>query len=67
MSRLVLKEDWDYPVLDHDFAYLDRSRHPLIAAINIAAAHWIEIVGPMMWAALIVGWIVAEFVPDMRL
>ena len=67
MSRLVLDRGWEYPVFDRDLPYFDRSSQPIVAAINVAAAHWVEIVGPLMWAALIVGWVVAEFFPDLPL
>ena len=36
------------------------AKHPVIAGINIVAAQLTEILGPMFWAALIVGFFWAE-------
>ena len=36
------------------------AKHPVIARINIVAAHLTGILGPMFWAALIIGFFWAE-------
>ena len=36
------------------------ARHPLIGKINLAAAWFAEILGPMCWAALIILFVSAE-------
>ena len=40
---------------------LDPVNHPVIAAVNVIAAELLEILGPMLWAALVVLCLVAEF------
>ena len=40
------------------------AKHPLIGKINLAAAWLAEILGPMFWAALIIGFVWAELSPS---
>ena len=40
------------------------AKHPVIAKINLAAAWLTEILGPMFWAALIIGFVWAELSPS---
>jgi hypothetical protein len=39
----------------------DAEKHPVIATVNVIAAEFLGILGPMLWAALIVLFLVAEF------
>lgn len=41
--------------------FVDAAKHPVIATVNIIAAELFDILGPMLWAALIVLFLVAEF------
>jgi hypothetical protein len=41
--------------------FIDTAKHPVIATVNIIAAELFDVLGPMLWAALIVLFLVAEF------
>ena len=53
-------ERWPRPM--PDWADLDADAHPVIAAINRFAAAAAEVVGPLLWAALIVLFLWAELI-----
>jgi hypothetical protein len=40
---------------------VDPEKHPIIAMINVLAARAMVVLGPMLWAALVVLWTLAEF------
>jgi len=40
---------------------IDREKHPTIAKINVLAARAMVVMGPTLWAALVLLWAVAEF------
>jgi hypothetical protein len=41
--------------------FIDAVKHPVIATVNIIAAELFGILGPVLWAALVVLFLVAEF------
>lgn len=51
----------------HLFSYqptwlgFDPEKHPIIAMTNILAGRVMEVLGPMLWTALVLLWVVAEF------
>ena len=40
---------------------IDAQKHPVIATINVLAARAMVVMGPTLWAALVLLWAVAEF------
>jgi hypothetical protein len=40
---------------------IDPEKHPIIAKINVLAARVMVVMGPMLWAALVLLWALAEF------
>jgi hypothetical protein len=40
---------------------IDPAKHPIIAMTNILAGRVMEVLGPMLWTALVLLWVVAEF------
>lgn len=53
----------DDPSLFHQHAapVIDPEKHPIIAKINVLAARAMVVMGPTLWAALVLLWAVAEF------
>ena len=41
--------------------FVDPEKHPVIATVNVIAAELLGILGPMLWAALIVLFLMSEF------
>jgi hypothetical protein len=39
----------------------DPEKHPIIAMINVLAAQAMNVLGPTLWAALVLLWALAEF------
>lgn len=42
-------------------SFVDAEKHPVIAAVNVVAARLLEILGPILWAALIALFLAAAF------
>ena len=40
---------------------IDPEKHPIIAMTNLLAGRVMEVLGPMLWTALVLLWVVAEF------
>ena len=40
---------------------VDPEKHPIVAMINVLAARAVVVLGPMLWAALVALWTLAEF------
>jgi hypothetical protein len=40
---------------------IDPEKHPIIAMTNVFAGRVMEVLGPMLWTALVLLWVVAEF------
>jgi hypothetical protein len=40
---------------------IDPEKHPIIATINVLAARAMVVLGPTLWAALLLLWALAEF------
>jgi len=53
----------DDPSLFHQrtVPVIDPEKHPTIAKINVLAARAMVVMGPTLWAALVLLWAVAEF------
>jgi hypothetical protein len=58
---LALPEDPHHFANQRSWRGFDPEKHPIIAVINVLAAHAMVVLGPMLWAALVVLWVVAEF------
>jgi hypothetical protein len=60
---LHLDLDDDTPLSSYQPTALgfDPKKHPFIAMINVLAAHAMDVLGPTLWAALVVLWALAEF------
>ena len=59
---LHLDLDDDTPLSSYQPTWLgfDPEQHPIIAMINVLAAHAMNVLGPTLWAALVLLWAVAE-------
>ena len=58
------REELEFPYHGRCIPLVDAEKHPVIATVNVIAAEFLGILGPMLWAALIVLFLVAEFSPD---
>ncbi|HZT88383.1 MAG TPA: hypothetical protein VFA12_10470 [Stellaceae bacterium] len=59
MSRIV-QSGAELGAIERELRYLDATRHPGIAQTHLVCAAVVEILGPSLWVALIVLWVVAE-------
>jgi hypothetical protein len=58
---LVLHDDRRHFSNQPTWRGFDPETHPIIAMVNAVAARAMVVLGPMLWAALVVLWAVAEF------
>jgi hypothetical protein len=45
----------------HTASVIDPKKHPIIAKINVLAARAMVVMGPTLWATLVLLWAVTEF------
>ena len=57
-------QEWDFHSQYSRLPFNDADKHPVIAAVNVVAGELLDILGPVLWAALIVLCLVAAFTPD---
>jgi hypothetical protein len=57
-------EELEFPYHGRSIPLVDAEKHLVIATINTVSAELLQILGPMLWAALVVLFLVAEFSPD---
>jgi hypothetical protein len=61
MSHLDLDDDARLGSHQPSALGFDPEKHPIIATINVVAAQAMNVLGPTLWAALLLLWAVAEF------
>jgi hypothetical protein len=61
MSYQEMHKDLGFSYHYPNAPFIDAAKHPVMATVNSIAAELFDILGPMLWAALIVLFVVAEF------